>query len=110
MKVVTCIYMYDEMQRVFGPGPYELLMYIDKCGSLRKAASEMGISYSKALKLISRAEKAFGFPLTNKTIGGVKGGGSVLSEEAKVFLEKYARYKEECDEHNRRLYLEYFSK
>lgn len=110
MKVVTCIYMYNDNQRIFGPGPYELLMYIDKNGSLKKAALEMGVSYSKALKMISKAENALGFPLTKKTIGGTHGGGSVLSEEAKQFLENYKQYKEACDEHNRQLYLQYFSK
>ncbi len=108
MKVVTCVYMYDDNQRIFGPGPYELLLLIDKHGSLKKAAEEMDLSYSKALKMISRAEKGLGFALTKKKIGGAKGGGSVLSDEAKVFLEKYNAYKEACDENNRELYSQFF--
>lgn len=109
MKVVTRVFLYDENEKVFGQGPYELLNHIQKTGSLKAAANEMGLSYSKALKMMNIAQKGLPFELTKKTVGGKGGGGSVLTDEAIVFLEKYKAFKEACDEANRKLYSEYFS-
>lgn len=36
--------------KCFGPGICSLLEEVDKCGSLRKAAIDMNMSYSKAWK------------------------------------------------------------
>ena len=77
MKVVTRVFLYDEDNKVFGQGPYELLMHIHKTGSLKAAANEMGLSYSKALKMLSTAQKGLPFELTKKTVGG-KGGAEVF--------------------------------
>jgi len=70
---------------------------------------QMNLSYSKATMIMNRAERALGFALTEKSIGGKGGGGSRLTEEAKAFLEKYETYREACYETNRRLYREIFS-
>lgn len=110
MKSVTNIYLYENGEKFFGEGPCRLLRGIEKNGSLRAAAMEMNMSYSKAFAIINRAEKVLGFPLTEKSIGGKGGGGSHLTKEAEVFLEKYEAYREACYEANNRIYFEYFSK
>ena len=74
------------------------------------AAMEMDMSYSKAITILNRAEKALKIPLTEKTIGGKGGGGSQLTPEAKEFLKRYEKYREACYEANRRIYHEIFSK
>ena len=38
----------------FGPGTYTLLKFIDQKGSLLTAAESMGLSYSKARKMIKK--------------------------------------------------------
>ena len=65
----------DAGERFFGEGPCRLLHLIEETGSLRSAAAQMGLSYSKALRLVQHAEKELGFALTCKTIGGRRGGG-----------------------------------
>lgn len=110
MRPVMAVYLYQGEERFFGEGPCRLLHGIEKTGSLRSAALAMDLSYSKALRMIKRAEEVLGFPLTTKNIGGKGGGGSSLTEEAKQFLIKYERYREECYEANRRIYSEVFSK
>ena len=50
----------DEGERVFGPGPAELLRRIRECGSLRAASISMGMAYTKALALVRTAEKGLG--------------------------------------------------
>lgn len=109
MNVVTRITFFDdEGEKFFGEGPARLLHGVEATGSLRCASAEMGMAYSKALRLIKNAEKALGFPLTTRVIGGKDGGGSVLTPEGKEWLEKYEAYKDACIQANRRLYLEFF--
>lgn len=109
MRAATSIYLFKDDIRFFGEGPCRLLRGVQECGSLRAAATRMNLSYSKAIAMVNRAEEALGFPLTEKQIGGKGGGGSVLTEEAISFLEKYEAYREACYEANRKLYLEFFS-
>ncbi len=110
MRPVARVFLYEGDEKFFGEGPCRLLHGIQRSGSLRAAALEMGMSYSKALSLLNRAERLLGFALTEKTIGGRSGGGSRLTPEALDFLDKYERYREECYEANRRIYSEIFSK
>lgn len=109
MRPVTSVYLYQDEEKFFGEGPCRLLHGIEQTGSLRSAAMQMHLSYSKALRMIRRAEEVLGFPLTETSIGGKGGGGSSLTVEAKQFLEKYERYREACYEANRRIYSEVFS-
>ncbi|HEY9575878.1 MAG TPA: hypothetical protein VIR32_10145 [Lachnospiraceae bacterium] len=110
MKAITKIYLLDENhEKFFGEGPYLLLQEIEKRGSLRSAAMSMGMAYSKALKMITHAEKVLGFALTSRQSGGYAGGGSKLTKEGKEWVEKYGAYREACMEANQKLYLEFFS-
>ena len=110
MRPVTNVFLYEEDEKFFGEGPCRLLHGIERTGSLRAAAMEMNMSYSKAIALINRAENALEFPLTEKKIGGKGGGGSHLTPEAKEFLKRYEAYREACYEANSRIYHEIFSK
>lgn len=106
IRVMLCS---EEGERFFDEGPCRLLHLIEETGSLRAAALAMGLSYSKALHIVKRAEKALGFALTCKTIGGRGGGGSTLTEEARSFLERYEAYRDACIQTNRSLYRKFFS-
>lgn len=109
MKALTrIIFVDDENEKFFGEGPARLLRGIEETGSLRASAEGMGMAYTKALKLIKNAEKALGFPLTRRVVGGKSGGGSVLTKEGKEWLEKYEQYRNACVEENRKLYRKYF--
>lgn len=79
----------DEGNRVFGTGPLNLLKKVDEIGSLHGAAKDMNMAYSKACKIINRAEDCLGFPLIVRTTGGKSGGGSVLTAEAKQLIFQY---------------------
>ena len=105
LRVMLCD---DAGERFFGEGPCRLLHLIEATGSLRSAAAQMGLSYSKALRLVQHAEKALGFALTCKTIGGRGGGGSTLTAEARQFLERYEAYRDACVQTSRELYSAFF--
>ena len=53
LRVMLCD---DAGERFFGEGPCRLLHLIEETGSLRSAAAQMGLSYSKALAIVKRAE------------------------------------------------------
>ena len=82
----------DDGHRVFGPGPVDLLERVGELGSLRAAAIDMGMAYTKATRLVHDAERAFGFALTERTVGGSGGGGSQLTAEARELIERYRAF------------------
>lgn len=110
MKAVTrIIFLDDNGEKFFGEGPYRLLVETEKCGSLHTSAMTMGMSYSKAYKLIKNAESAIGFSLLERTVGGKNGGGSRLTEKGKEWVSKYEKYRAACVVSNCKLYKEIFS-
>jgi molybdate transport system regulatory protein len=78
-------------EKFFGPGVATLLHLIEKEGSIQSACATMEMSYSKAWKILKRAEKELGFPLLISRNGGAKGGQSMLTEAAEDFLKRYDR-------------------
>ncbi|MBM6817538.1 NTP transferase domain-containing protein [Olsenella uli] len=82
----------DDGRRVFGPGPVDLLERVGELGSLRAAAIDMGMAYTKATRLVHDAERAFGFALTERTVGGTGGGGSQLTPEARELIGRYRAF------------------
>lgn len=87
----------DDDRRVFGPGPAELLERVDALGSLRAAAIEMGMAYTKATRIVREAEAALGFALTERTVGGSGGGGSSLTPAARDLLVRYRAFERSCE-------------
>lgn len=85
----------DDGLRVLGPGPAELLERVGELGSLRAAAIDMGMAYTKATRLVRQAERALGFPLTERTVGGSGGGGSRLTPRAVDVLARYRAFERE---------------
>ena len=110
MKVTLELRICDEAgQRFFGEGPRQLLEGVERLGSLRAAAAEMGMAYTKALALVRRAEKELGFPLTRRSIGGKGGGGSCLTPQAKEWMERYEACRTACDRLAQEVYQTYFA-
>ena len=93
----------------FGKGVAELLQRIEATGSLSAAYKAMGMSASKAWKILRRAEADLGFALVSSTAGGKSGGGSVLTDEAKEFMQRYESYRDECVRADRERFARYFA-
>jgi molybdate transport system regulatory protein len=75
---------------VFGRGRRFLLEAIDSHGSINQAAKEVDISFRKAWSHIKVMEERLGIKLVERQAGGKNGGGAVLTNEARMFLKKYA--------------------
>jgi molybdate transport system regulatory protein len=74
---------------VFGRGKRSLLEAIDKYGSINQAAKESKISYRKAWSYLNVMEERLGMKLIDRQTGGKNGGGTVLTENARIILKQY---------------------
>ena len=109
MNAQTRITFFDDHgEKFFGEGPARLLHAIESEGSLRAAAQSMDMAYTKALKIMQRAEAVLGFPLTTRIAGGRDGGGSRLTPEGKAWLLRYEAYRDTCIVQNKTLYRQSF--
>lgn len=73
-------------KKFFGPGRAQLLVMIDKNGSLSKAAKEMGMSYRKAWSMVEDMNQRGQQPYVELHKGGTQGGGAELTPQGKKVL------------------------
>lgn len=94
-------------RKCFGPGVAMLLRRVQTLHSLRSAAMDMDMAYSKAWTILREAEAGLGYKLLHSTTGGRNGGGAVLTEEGTRLLEAYDYCERELKEYSQRLYEEH---
>ena len=107
MRIAYKIWL-DNDGEAFGEGPRRLLVLVEQTGSLSAAAAAMGMSYSKAWRIIKQMETRLGFPLIERRTGGAEGGGSTLTAEARDLICRYNALLEEAHRVLDRLYARYF--
>lgn len=73
----------------FGPGKAALLEHIDASGSISSAARSLGMSYSRAWRLVEVMNTLFRAPLVETSAGGRRGGGARLTREGREVLGLY---------------------
>src|SRR5215472_17262887 len=72
-----------------GPGKAKLLEKISERGSIRAAATAMGMSYRRAWLLVQELQKIMGAPVVTAATGGKKGGGASLTKLGADVLKHY---------------------
>lgn len=92
----------------FGPGTVTLLRQVERTGSLLEAASVMGISYSKARRMVRDAENELGYKIVESKVGGEQGGISLVTDEGRTLLKKYEKFESEVWKETLRIYNEVF--
>lgn len=80
---------------VWGSGTAQLLYGVSQTDSLRAAAKQMGMSYSKAWKIIHEAENGLDIRLLERSVGGAGGGGSQLTKQGERLLSAYVQAENE---------------
>lgn len=96
-------------EKVFGMGISELLKGVRSYGSLSEAAKRMNMSYNKAHNLVKDIERRLGYDIINSKIGGVKGGGSTLTEAGEDLIKRYDDMMIKINENLKEAYNVYFS-
>lgn len=99
---------HEELGKAFGDGPLDMLERVERLGSLRQAAADMGMSYNKAWYLVRRLEKVLGFQLLERRSGGRHGGGSVVTPGARKLMAQYRRFREQVAQDLAELYRRNF--
>jgi len=94
--------------KAFGEGPDRLLQKVEATGSLHRAAAEMKMSYRKAWLMLQAVERRLGFALLERKVGGVSGGGSRLTPEARGFMKRYEAFRREVEGALEQIYRKHF--
>jgi molybdate transport system regulatory protein len=71
-----------------GPGRADLLELIAETGSIREAATRMGMSYKRAWALVQALNEGFGSLLVETARGGAAQGAQLTAEGQEV-LQRY---------------------
>jgi molybdate transport system substrate-binding protein len=78
-QVRVGVWLERHGRAVLGEGLLALLECIDRCGSITRAAREVGVSYRHAWVTIKQINEAAGEPLVTASAGGSRGGGAALT-------------------------------
>ena len=92
----------------WGPGVMMILEALEATGSMKDACKQTGISYSKAWKILNRAEEQLGVPVIVRQQGGCSGGGSVITEIGRELMERYRQAQKRIDTYSRQVFREIF--
>lgn len=90
------LYLVNEQDKFMGIGVLWLLQKISECGSLRAAAAEMGVSYSKAFRMVENLESSLGAEVLERHRGGMQRSGARLTPFGLAFIELYDDFQKEC--------------
>lgn len=100
MELKEKLYLIDsDGEKFMGAGVLWLMEAIEKQKSLRSAALDMGLSYSKAYNMITRLEENLGHEILNRRHGGSSREGATLTPYALSFMEIYKKFQKRMKEH-----------
>ena len=108
LKLRYKLWIEKDGEKVFGDGPLDILHRVERTGSLRQAAAEINMSYSQAWNLMKDLEKRLGSNLLKRKVGGEKGGGSEITEEARELMMKFKMFRKRADQSLYSLYKKIF--
>jgi len=66
------------------------------------------MSYRKAWLMLKTMERRLGFVLLERKVGGVSGGGSRLTPEARLFMKRYEAFRREVEGSLQEIYRKHF--
>jgi molybdate transport system substrate-binding protein len=88
-KVRLEIWVEHSGRTLLGQTGFQLLERVAVSNSLSDAARHVGISYRHAWGLVQQMSRAAGSPLLIAEVGGLKGGGSVLTTAGKYLIARF---------------------
>ena len=69
-----------------------LLEAIVETGSISAAARRQGVDYRTAWRKLKEMEERLGVNLTERTVGGARGGGTQLTTEGRDYVRKFRAF------------------
>ncbi len=111
MELKSKFYLLNEDgEKFMGAGVLWLLNAIERTGSLRKAAQEIGLSYSKAYKMINNLESNLGKAVVDRKKGGQDRAGAELTPFGVKLCQLYNEFQEEAKKQVEEPYQEFLDK
>jgi molybdate transport system regulatory protein len=93
MELKLKIYVVNASgDKFLGIGVLWLLQQIAEAGSIRQASAELGISYTKALRMLRVLEESLGRPVVIRRRGGDHRDGAVLTEFGRRVIDEYRQF------------------
>lgn len=87
MEIKTKFWIENKGEVVLGGGKTDLLLAVDRLGSIQRAAEECGMSYRHAWGAIRKIEQRAGFKILDRKLGR-KDGGAQLTSKGREFIGK----------------------
>lgn len=104
-KVCMRIWLECETgETLFGEGQITILEAIEKEGSINAAAKSLGMGYRSMWGRLKKIEQRMGTPLLIRRKGGISGGESVLTPEAKLMIEKFRQLQQNLNQAAGKIY------
>jgi molybdate transport system regulatory protein len=75
----------------------QLLEAVGEAGSISGAAEKMGVQYRLAWDRLEEMENGLGVRLVERHVGGVHGGGAMLTEAGREYIQRFSRLAEAID-------------
>lgn len=108
MELKSKFYLLNEKgEKFMGAGVLWLLNAIERTGSLRKAAQEIDLSYSKAYKMINNLESNLGKAVVDRKKGGQDRAGAELTAFGSQLCQLYNEFQEEAKKRVEEPYQEF---
>lgn len=95
MRIRYKVWIERQDRVLFGHGRLELLLALDRKGSLAQAAAEMGMSYRAAWGRLKASEERLGFPLVEHGPRGKR--NSQLTPQGRALLDWLAELENDLD-------------
>jgi len=86
----------------------KLLTAIDETGSISAAAEKIGVPYRRAWEKIREMEQRLGFRLLDTEVGGSGGGGAILTEKAREYVDRFHKFEKGLEAEIERRFQEAF--
>ncbi len=111
LYVKTKTWMENQRKELlFGKGKTEVLLEIDKTGSIAKAAENLGMNYKKAWSHIKLLQKNLDDILVETKKGGGDDAGTKLTPKAMEYISKYKQLQKDIEEFANERFKELFLK
>jgi molybdate transport system regulatory protein len=102
------VWLEMEGNYVFGFGVSEMLRAVEKAGSIKHAAAEMGMSYRYVWGRIKKAEQILGRRLVETQVGGQGARRSFLTPEGQKLSAAFLAFRNRMAELTRKEFARYF--
>ncbi len=97
------VFLLTGNQQSFASIQVELLKSIHDCGSISKAAKQLGISYKTAWDRIDAMNNMSNQPLVTRSAGGAHGGGTAVTKLGRRIIEGFESLQDEHEKFIERL-------